>query len=288
MQLFKFLNSIIKSNGSKERKLQVSTYEVTPLTREVGLIGWAPGCRTLHDLIKTYRAQHNIALEAEYNEAMVGVKDYPSLPIEEKLFIFKRGLRATQGNDLNILLFRNSSDTNHWLERRLLFTSSLASTSMFGYILGLGDRHMSNIMFDEVTAKLVHIDFGDCFEVAQHRDKFPEKVPFRLTRMLTNALEPAGVSGTFRQLCFEVLSVARQKCNYISGLLEAFVYDPLLQWGSSDSRVAGGIVKRIEDKLTGHDYNCSMDTETQVDKLISEASDPRNICQMYRGWFPYW
>ena len=35
----------------------------------------------------------------------------------------------------------------------------------------------------------VHVDFGDCFEVAQQRDKFPERIPFRLTRMLTNAME---------------------------------------------------------------------------------------------------
>lgn len=60
--------------------------------------------------------------------------------------------------------------------------------SMVGYILGLGDRHCSNIMLDRQTGKIVHIDFGDCFEVAMLRDKFPEKIPFRLTRMLTNAM----------------------------------------------------------------------------------------------------
>jgi phosphatidylinositol kinase/protein kinase (PI-3 family) len=30
---------------------------------------------------------------------------------------------------------------------------------------------------------------GDCFEIAQQRDKYPEKVPFRLTRMLIHAME---------------------------------------------------------------------------------------------------
>lgn len=44
-------------------------------------------------------------------------------------------------------------------------------------------------MVDRVTGRVVHIDFGDCFEVAMQRDKFPEKVPFRLTRMLVNAME---------------------------------------------------------------------------------------------------
>jgi hypothetical protein len=37
--------------------------------------------------------------------------------------------------------------------------------SMAGYILGLGDRHPSNIMIERTSGRVVHIDFGDCFEV---------------------------------------------------------------------------------------------------------------------------
>jgi len=70
--------------------------------------------------------------------------------------------------------------------------------SMVGYILGLGDRHPSNLMMSRKTGKIIHIDFGDCFEVAMKRDKFPEKVPFRLTKMLVKALEASGVGGTFK------------------------------------------------------------------------------------------
>lgn len=44
-------------------------------------------------------------------------------------------------------------------------------------------------MLDRMSGKIVHIDFGDCFEVAMTREKFPEKIPFRLTRMLVNAME---------------------------------------------------------------------------------------------------
>ena len=50
-------------------------------------------------------------------------------------------------------------------------------------------RHPSNLMLDCLTGRVLHIDFGDCFEVAMIREKFPEKIPFRLTRMLTNAME---------------------------------------------------------------------------------------------------
>ena len=76
-----------------------------------------------------------------------------------------------------------------WFDRRTNYTRSLAVMSMVGYVLGLGDRHPSNLMLDRMSGKIMHIDFGDCFEVAMTREKFPEKIPFRLTRMLINAME---------------------------------------------------------------------------------------------------
>ncbi len=63
-----------------------------------------------------------------------------------------------------------------------LSSRSLAVMSMVGYVLGLGDRHPSNLLLDRMSGKILHIDFGDCFEVAMTREKFPEKIPFRLTR----------------------------------------------------------------------------------------------------------
>lgn len=48
-----------------------------------------------------------------------------------------------------------------WFERRLAYVNSVATTSMVGYVLGLGDRHTQNILIDEQTAEVVHIDFGE-------------------------------------------------------------------------------------------------------------------------------
>ena len=82
--------------------------------------------------------------------------------------------------------------------------SPLPSLTCRRYVLGLGDRHPSNLMLDRQTGKVLHIDFGDCFEVAMQREKFPEKVPFRLTRMLVNAMEVAGIEGNYRSTCENV------------------------------------------------------------------------------------
>ena len=92
---------------------------------------------------------------------------------------------------------------------------------MVGYILGLGDRHPSNLMLDRVTGKIIHIDFGDCFEVAMKREKFPERVPFRLTRMLTYAMEVSNIEGSFRITCEQVMRVLRENKESVMAVLEA-------------------------------------------------------------------
>ena len=92
---------------------------------------------------------------------------------------------------------------------------------MVGYILGLGDRHPSNLMLDRISGSIMHVDFGDCFEVAMKRPKYPEKVPFRLTRMLIKAMEVCGIEGTYRKTCEKVMHVMRLNADSLIAVLEA-------------------------------------------------------------------
>ena len=85
-------------------------------------------------------------------------------------------------------------------------------------------------MLERQSCQILHIDFGDCFEVAMHRDKFPEKIPFRLTRMLVLAMEVSGIEGTFRVICERVMKVMRENRESLIAVLEAFVHDPLISW----------------------------------------------------------
>eukprot|EP00957_Ditylum_brightwellii_P097007 7387118-Ditylum_brightwellii.AAC.1 len=71
---------------------------------------------------------------------------------------------------------------------------------------------------------------GDCFEVAMHREKYPEKIPFRLTRMLTRAMEVSGIEGSYRSTCERTMGVLRDNRDSLVAMLEAFVYDPLISW----------------------------------------------------------
>ena len=48
--------------------------------------------------------------------------------------------------------------------------------------------------------------------------------------MLVNAMEVSGIDGTFRTTCESVMHVLRKNKNSVMALLEAFVYDPLINW----------------------------------------------------------
>ena len=139
-------------------------------------------------------------------------------------------MESTKGDDLKKVLWLKSENAEVWIERRTNYSRSLATMSMVGYILGLGDRHLSNLMMQRVSGKIVHIDFGDLFEVTMVRENFPEKVPFRLTRILTKAMEACGIEGNYRFTCNNVMEVLRENRESLLAILEAFVTDPLLNW----------------------------------------------------------
>ena len=87
-----------------------------------------------------------------------------------------------------------------WYERRLAYTRSVAVNSIVGYIIGLGDRHSSNILMDVQTAEMIHIDLGVAFEQGKCL-KTPEQVPFRMTRDIVDGMGACGVEGVMRRCC---------------------------------------------------------------------------------------
>jgi len=54
-----------------------------------------------------------------------------------------------------------------------------------------------------------------------HREKYPERVPFRLTRMLTYAMEVSNIEGSFRITCENVMRVVRDNKESLMAVLEA-------------------------------------------------------------------
>ena len=141
------------------------------------------------------------------------------------------------------------------------------------------------------------------------REKFPERIPFRLTRMLVKAMEVGGVEGTFRSTCESVMSVMRQIEDSLMAILEAFVHDPLMNWklletvqggeeedadesasSNQPNAKAAAVISRVRDKLTGNDFyeDEKISVEEQVRRLILQATSRYNLCQSYSGWCPFY
>ncbi|CAL5434197.1 unnamed protein product [Camellia sinensis] len=213
-----------------EKDLSIQRYAVIPLSPNSRLIGWVPKCDTLHQLIREYRDARKIALNLEHKHMLNFVQDYDHLPLIAEVEVFEYALQNTEGNDLARVLWLKSHTSENWLDRRTNFTRSLAVMSMVGYLLGFGDRHPSNLMLHRYSGKILHIDFGDCFEASTNREKFPEKVPFRLTRMLVKAMEVSSIAGNFRSTCENVMQVLRTSKDSVMAMMEAFVHDPLINW----------------------------------------------------------
>eukprot|EP00941_MAST-03F_sp_MAST-3F-sp1_P000707 g707.t1 len=242
MQLFGLVNELlanVQQNIGGEL-LRIERYAVIPLSTTTGVVGWVASCDTLQQLVRNFRRKWHVPVHIEmqlmrqFSPQQLSNKrwdeTYDNLTLLQKLETFEYALHNTSGQDLRKVMWLNCVDSEAWLDKRTEFTRSLAVMSMVGYILGLGDRHPSNIMIHRVTGKLVHIDFGDCWETAQQRSKYPEKIPFRLTRMLINAMEVSGIEGTFRTMSEFVMRKLRDNRDSVMAMLEAFVHDPLISW----------------------------------------------------------
>lgn len=157
--------------------------------------------------------------------------------------------------------FRERFSTPYnWYQARNSYVRTTAVMSIVGYILGLGDRHGENILFDSDSGDTVHVDFnclfnkGESFEV-------PEVVPFRLTQNMVHAMGPLGIEGPYRKCCEITLKVLQDQTPTLMSVLRPFVYDPLVGWsrqsksdGRSERTDAQAMknVQHIEERLKGY------------------------------------
>lgn len=195
-------------------------------------------------------------------------------------------------------------------ERRFAYTVSVALSSIIGFILGIGDRHVMNILIDLMTAEVVHIDFGIAFEGGKYLPH-PELIPFRLTRDIIAPMGVSGVNGVFRKTCEKTLEILREHKETIVTILEVLLHDPMYSWSvgtkharsrqlgsdSTDSQddedekkqdvMATRALQRVIAKLNGftEDSNyCYTTIEGQIESLIQSATNDSHLSKLFRGW----
>lgn len=97
------------------------------------------------------------------------------------------------------------------------FVKSCAASCVVSYLLGVGDRHLDNIMM-KTNGQIFHIDYGYCF----FQDPKPvQPPPFRFTHHMLEAMggEESEHYERFKILCCQAFNWLRKSANLILNLL---------------------------------------------------------------------
>lgn len=127
------------------------------------------------------------------------------------------------------------ADAYSWAMAKRNFTRTSAVYSVLGYILGLGDRHSENLLFDPTTGEMVQVDFNCIFNRGEDF-VVPECVPFRLSQNMVAAMGLIGYEGQFRHTAEDVLFILRQYRKLFAKYVTQFLYDPLYEWVEGRAR----------------------------------------------------
>ncbi|XP_055874578.1 DNA-dependent protein kinase catalytic subunit-like [Biomphalaria glabrata] len=250
--LFFMMNKVMNSDWAcKQRKLQLKTYQVVSMTPRVGLIEWMRDtCPLKNFLYNALTEDERKFLDSErgpskvYNQWICKLVNKAQYGHWQKIFdevYIKYNYTET------IKQFRLLEGTVPWdLSRRALHSMSSSPEAFHvlksamikshavicicQYLLGIGDRHLSNFMVDLKTGQLIGIDFGHAFGSATEFLPVPELMPFRLTRQLINLSLPLKVKGQMESTMRHVLRALRADSDLLLRTMDVFVKEPHLDW----------------------------------------------------------
>jgi phosphatidylinositol kinase/protein kinase (PI-3 family) len=241
MQFFRLINSLMMKDAVFNGNV-IHTVNVIPLSISHGLVQWATGTDTLRSAVEQWRKLHDVDPLREYTlvEQMCS-ETFDFLQPIQKLHILERVFSEVPDSDIADYFWLKAGNAEKWWKQTTQFSRSNAQLSIVGYMIGLGDRHPSNLLIDKTSGRVVHIDFGDCFERAANRKYLPEVVPFRLTRMMVRALGVGGINGLFRSAFIDMGNMLHANSQVLEMVLLIFVQEPLVYPDSENDGIDLGI-----------------------------------------------
>ncbi|KAJ7623215.1 hypothetical protein FB45DRAFT_924928 [Roridomyces roridus] len=312
-QVFDLVNTVLRSDRETSRRaLNVRGYKIIPLGAQAGVMEFVANTIPMHSWLIPAHPRYNkndltppVAAE-RMKRAWQEHHSEPEKQLARYLEVKKQFHPA----------MRHWFTEKHkvpmaWFAMRLGYTRSVATTSIVGHVLGLGDRHGNNILLDSSTGETVHIDLGIAFDQGKLLN-VPEQVPFRMTSDIIDGMGTAGTQGVFQRCAEETLRVLRDRSEVIMTVLEVFKHDPLHSWTASEIKLqrvqtdtegvaagfktgvggigidmASGTADEAADRaLSGvaRKLDKTLSVEYTVNELLAEATDPMRLATIWHGW----
>lgn len=300
MEFTTMINRLLsKDPRSRRRKLYIRTFAVIPLTEDCGMVEWVLHTRGLRHILQDIYVSIGKFDRKKTNPTIKQIYDQNQGQISE-VEVFQKKILPMFPPVFHKWFLNTFSEPANWFQSRVAYARTTAVWSMVGHIVGLGDRHGENILFDSTTGDCVHVDFSCLFDKGLQLEK-PELVPFRLTQNMIDGLGITGYEGVFSGVCEITLSVLRANRETLMSVLETFIHDPLVEWTKSHKssgvevknphaqRAMSNIEARLQGVVVGVGAAPSLplSVEGQAHRLIAEAVSHENLGRMYIWWMPW-
>jgi len=175
----------------------------------------------------------------------------------------------------------NFFDPNLWYKAKKKYIISTAIWSMTSFLVGLGDRHLGNIMANKENGEIIHIDFG-YVALKGLSLGVPEIVDFRFTINVRKNLGLFEENGLFNYICVKTLKTFKEYYKTLSARIEYYQFDPLFDTENDNQtfnlyRQNDNFFRYLDDK----------NVKDKLKKLIIKNSNSENLEKMYVWWSPW-
>lgn len=278
-QLFGVMNQILEADPRfRDQRLSLITYDVIPMTQEIGILEWVGGTSTLKGVIEAQLQIDERCSDLMSNKRQklelfntTAAKAYESFLLKQRGASFSAKVVAPRSKDvvdqfakvqamipadlLRRQLLGLGSNFEGFLLVRDHFLKSLAVFSACSYVLGIGDRHLDNFLFDLASGHVIGIDFGVSFGAGASVLPVPELIPFRYTRQMGFVFQPYNGANLLAQEMQAVFEALRSKRQVVESVMNVFLHEPLLDWQQSTTTHQKALFEAAEgdDRSTLHD-----------------------------------
>lgn len=224
-----------------ELALGIKPLLALPISPTCGIISWINDCVSLYDM---YSDRVNAGARVDRGNFMDPVQKYfqhlkafkvdpkqnrATWPKEILLEVFENLSNEVDASFISCHLVKTASSARQLFESQRIFNRSMAIMSHLGHIVGLGDRHLSNILLEEKSGQLIHVDYAVILDRGE-RLAVSENVPFRLTQGMIHSLGHLGLHCGLKSIMAKSVKSLKEISIYLNDVMDLNLENKSIHW----------------------------------------------------------